>query len=182
MDRRSLIKLVTLATGSVLSAPLLSSLLVGCKELPSVDGADYKLQFFTDDEYLFVQNLIDNILPRTDSPSATDVYVHRIIDSMVGLVYQVKDQKKYRSGLTSLRGYLSEDSGNVLTEISVLSKSKNKAAASAKFALREMRQQTIAYYLSTEEVGKKHLNYLPIPGKYEPCISLEDVGGKAWAL
>ncbi len=40
----------------------------------------------------------------------------------------------------------------------------------------------IILYLSTEEIGLNFLNYLPIPGPYESCISLEEVNGKAWAL
>lgn len=47
---------------------------------------------------------------------------------------------------------------------------------------RHIRQQTIAYFLSTEEICMNHLNYLPVPGKYEACISLASVGGKAWAI
>lgn len=47
---------------------------------------------------------------------------------------------------------------------------------------RHIKQQTIAYFLSTEEISTNHLNYLPVPGKYEACISLESVGGKAWAI
>ena len=52
----------------------------------------------------------------------------------------------------------------------------------AKSAFLEFKQQTIAYYLSTEEIATNYLNYLPVPGTYESCISLESVGGKAWAL
>ena len=44
------------------------------------------------------------------------------------------------------------------------------------------KQQTVAYYLSTEEVATKFLTYLPVPGKYEACITVEEAGGKAWAL
>ena len=29
---------------------------------------------------------------------------------------------------------------------------------------------------------KTLLNYLPVPGSYEPCIELSEVNGKAWAL
>ncbi len=46
----------------------------------------------------------------------------------------------------------------------------------------QLRQQTISYYLSSEEICTNYLNYLPVPGKYEPCITLEEAGGKAWAI
>jgi len=34
----------------------------------------------------------------------------------------------------------------------------------------------------TEEIATNYLNYLPVPGAYEGCITLESVGGKAWAI
>jgi len=52
----------------------------------------------------------------------------------------------------------------------------------AKAALLDIKQQAVAYYLSTKEIATNYLNYLPIPGEYEPCISLESVNGKVWAI
>jgi len=52
----------------------------------------------------------------------------------------------------------------------------------ARLAYIELKQQVIAYYLTTEEVGREHLNYLPIPGDYEPCISINDVNNRAWTI
>ncbi len=46
----------------------------------------------------------------------------------------------------------------------------------------EVKQQTIAYYLASEEISTKYLNYLPVPGEYKACIPLSEVGGKAWAI
>ena len=65
--------------------------------------------------------------------------------------------------------------------LSDLELSQNDDVANAKMAFKELKQQVIAYYLNTEEVGTEFLNYLPIPGEYQPCISVEDVNNKAWA-
>lgn len=182
MERREIIKLVTLATGSVLSAPLLSSLLTGCKDVAVVEGSVYELQFFKENEYAFLKKLIDIIIPKTDSPSATEVGVHRLIDTMVGTVYNPAHQKEYSKNLGELMTYISDDFENALNVLQELSKSTSQKKIGAKKALLEIKQQTVAYYLSTESVAKNQLNYLPIPGKYEACISLDEVGGKAWAL
>lgn len=45
----------------------------------------------------------------------------------------------------------------------------------------QIKQQAITYWLNSEIIATNHLNYLPIPGKYEACIPLESVGGKAWS-
>ncbi len=36
-------------------------------------------------------------------------------------------------------------------------------------------------YFTSEEIGENVLSYDPIPGKYEPCKPLSEVGNK-WSL
>jgi len=181
MKRRELIKLVTLSTGAVLSAPLLGSLFTSCKEAPKIADADYVLQFFNQEEFSLLRALIDTILPKTDSPSATKVGVHKIIDTMVATVYKPSDRATYKKKFLTLKDYLGNSSTDLLEKLQKLSNSSEENDIEAKTALLELKQQTIAYYLSTEEIGKNYLNYLPVPGNYEPCISLEEAGGKLWA-
>jgi len=194
MKRRKIIKLAALATGAALSAPLLSSLLSGCQS-EAIDQADinYKLQFLNKDEFALVRKLSNIILPKTDSPSASDVGVHRMIDHMVATVYKKEDKEGYQKRFASLVAYLNPDPEKVnsfldleekeqLEMIQKLSDAKEDNLKDAQEAFLDLRQQSIAYYLSSEEIGKKYLKYLPVPGEYQPCISLEEAGGKAWAL
>lgn len=180
MQRREVLRLVSLATGAAISAPLLGSLLSSCKTDIKKDDLDYTLQFFTDEEFARIKSLINTILPKTDSPSATDVGVHQVIDNMVGNIYSENQQKSYRKRLTALIEHLNASSVSELEVLqSLLNSSENE---DAKRAVLNLKQQTIAYYLTTEEIGKNYLNYLPVPGNYEPCISVEEVGNKAWTL
>lgn len=180
MERREVLRLVSLATGAAISAPLLGSLLSSCKTDIKKDDLDYALQFFSKEEFAKIKSLVNTILPKTDSPSATDVGVHQVIDTMVGNVYSERRQKSYTERFNALVSYLDTSSENELAALQNLSKSSENE--DAKRAFLNLKQQTIAYYLTTEEIGKNYLNYLPVPGEYEPCISLEEVGGKAWAL
>jgi hypothetical protein len=182
MKRRELIKLVTLATGSVLSASLLNSLLVGCKDVPSKYGGDYILQFFNEEDFLLVQSLMNTILPKTESPSATDVSVHQIMDTMIGTVYKPSERVAYKKRFLALKQFLKTSTEKQLVALQNLTESTNENDEIAKGALLDLKQQTIAYYLSTEKIAKNYLNYLPIPGQYKACISLDEVDGKAWAL
>jgi len=180
MERRELIKLITMATGAALAVPITSSLITACKKVEPVKDSDYDLQFFSQEDFSSVQNLLDFILPKTDSPSAVDVGVHQIMDSMVGTVYSPDQKEKFSVSFDLLKKYATSQSQ--LEQLkSVLSSSEEKDQM-IRSAFIELKQQTVAYYLSTEEIATKYLNYLPIPGKYEACISLESVGGKAWAL
>ena len=179
MKRRDLIKLVTLATGSMLSVPLLNSLLVSCESNSTITAETYELQFFNREDFKLIQELVDIILPRTDSPSATDVGVHKTIDTMIAQVYSPQQKSDYKNQFSAFKKQI--ENTNESWEI-IMKQLLSSEESDAKKGLNELRNQTIAYYLSTEEVSKKHLNYLPVPGDYEPCIELNSVKGKAWAI
>ncbi len=180
MERRELIRIVTFATGAALAVPLSSSLLTACNKVEAVKDSEYQLQYFNKKDFSSLMEMLDIILPKTDSPSAVEVGVHQIIDTMLSQVYTNDDQTEFSDKFAALNDYSS--SGMNATSFKSLIKSDKEGDQEAKSALVGLKQQAVAYYLSTEEVAKNHLNYLPVPGAYEPCISLESVGGKAWAI
>jgi hypothetical protein len=146
------------------------------------------LHFFTPEQFVLVALLADTILPRTDSPSATDVKVHITLDSMLGQVFDSTYQATFKTQWLALENHLSQQRFLQLSPaaqvetLQSLELNQDDAATSAKKALVEFKQQVIAYYLTTEKIAKTFLNYLPIPGTYQPCISVDDVNNKAWAL
>lgn len=182
MKRREIIKCTAALTGAALGAPLISSILSGCENrVASPSG------FLDANRFDFITTLTDIILPKTDSPSATEVGVHNMIDTMVGEVYSTEDQNTYMAQLNSLIEHLgtdfkSKNTEEQLAELRAIETSDDARLQSAKSSFKEIKQQTIAYYLSTEVVGTQYLNYLPVPGEYEGCIELSSVNGKAWAI
>jgi len=111
---------------------------------------------------------------------------------MVGSTYELEDQTKWRENFQALLTKLNNDPEDLefknvlknmtLENIEKLRSEEYENETSVKAAIADLRQQTIAYYLSTEEISTKFLNYLPVPGQYEACITVEEMGGKAWAL
>jgi len=197
MNRREVLRYTAWITGSAISASLASAILSGCSEQTSeqnkIKGTNLPLHsnllhFFTPEQFTLVGLLADTILPRTDSPSATDVKVHITLDSMLGQVFNSTYQVAFKSNWLALEKYLGQQQFLQLAPpaqvdaLRSLELSKDEDAASAKKGLVEFKQQVIAYYLTTEEIAEKFLNYLPIPGFYKPCISVDDVNNKAWAL
>lgn len=190
MKRREILKYTAYATGAAVCSPLISSILSGCSTETSYP-ADFTPQFFTEDEFRVVNSLVDTILPKTSSPSASEQNVDKMIDSMVGTVYNPDDRANYKAGFDALMAYLkAEANGRAFNKLSDEKKltlvekleSKEGSSEEVRGAYLEIKQQTVAYYLTTEAVAKNFLNYLPVPGGYEACIPLADVGGKAWAL
>lgn len=187
MNRRQMLKYTALITGGSISAPFATAFLSGCSRSDQV-GTLSDLHFFNPDQFEWITILADTILPRTDSPSATDVNVHYTIDSMIGQVFDEEFKNQFRTQWAELENYLNRQNfldlepstrENLLSELEL---GRENELSEARLVFREIKQQTIAYYLTTEEVGKNHLNYLPIPGEYKPCISVEDVNHKAWAI
>ncbi len=197
MKRRKILKYTALMTGSAVGAPLIATILSGCKSGTDTVVDLYEPTFFNEIEFSLIKNLVDVILPKTDSPSASEVGVHRTIDTMVGTVYKAEDKADYKKEITAFfehlaptlkdqdqdfSAFLKLGTDEKLAALQTLSTTEDENLADAKNAFMNLRQQTVAYYLSTEEIGTKFLNYLPVPGEYEACITLESVGGKAWAI
>lgn len=181
MKRREIIRYTAYITGAAISAPLAASLLSGCKPNEMAETARETVSFFSSDELNLIKKLTDTIIPKTDSPSASDVGIPDMINHMVGNVYNEADQKEYRTRFNLMSKYV-EGKSDLLAGLKSLESSSSSEMQETKDAYLKMKQQTVAYYLSSEEIGTKYLNYLPVPGAYEACISVDDVDGKAWAI
>jgi hypothetical protein len=190
MNRREVLRYTAWITGSAISASLASVILSGCSEqtpapdsAKNIDGTPTSnlLHFFTPEQFTLVALLADTILPRTDSPSATDVKVHITLDTMLGEVFDSHYQAAFKTQWSALEIYLNQQEflqrlpAVQVETLQTLELSKSDDTAVAKKALVEFKQQIIAYYLTTETVAKTFLNYLPIPGAYKPCIALDEV-------
>lgn len=193
MNRREVLRYTAWITGSTISASLAGVILSGCSE-QKIDNDTAKtanpglLHFFTPEQFTLVTVMADTILPGTDSPAATAVNVHFRLDSMLGQVFDSNYQTTFKTHWLALEKHLHQQqflqlpAATQLETLQALELNQDEDMASAKKALVEFKQQVIAYYLTSEDIAKTFLNYLPIPVTYKPCISLDDVNNKAWAL
>jgi hypothetical protein len=185
MNRREMLKYTALLTGGAVSASFTSAFLSGCSRPEAEDG---QLYFFNSDQFELVIRLADSILPRTDSPSASDVGVHHTIDTMIGLVFDSDFKNLFKSQFKELEEHLTNQNFHSLDQpervelLQDLELNTNTDTENARKAYIELKQQVIAYYLSAERIGREYLNYVPLPGVYEPCISVDDVDNTAWTI
>ncbi|WP_081817313.1 gluconate 2-dehydrogenase subunit 3 family protein [Leeuwenhoekiella sp. MAR_2009_132] len=190
MKRRNTIKLMALGTGAFFVTPLVSNLLVGCKTETKPKYAN--LEFFSEEDFAIVSVLVDIIIPESeDSPAASTVGVDTMIDHMIAGVYDSKQQDVFNSQFSDLKSYLNsaKDSNFIDLKpedqkliVTALLSEKNTSTKTARESFYNIKNQSINYYLNTEKVAKNNLNYLPVPGPYLPCVSLEELNGKAWAI
>ncbi len=190
MTRREIIKRTALLTGYALSASVIQGVLQGCQ---AEGKPDWQPLFFSPEQGRQVADMAETILPKTDdSPGAKDVNVHEFMDLVIKDCFKAKEQEKFIEGLTALNEQANASYGQAFSSLSLdqqleLLQQVDKEArieaqkGQSKPFFLDFKQLAIASYFTSEQVGKEVLAYDPIPGEFEPCIPLEEVG-KVWAI
>ncbi|MDA0708307.1 MAG: gluconate 2-dehydrogenase subunit 3 family protein [Proteobacteria bacterium] len=197
MDRRSALKKAGVLAGSAVAIPSLFSLLQSCKD---ENRLDWQPLFFTETEAKTISVLVDTILPRTDTPGALDVKSDMFIDKVIAKTYDEEAQKKMRSEIAAFNSDCEKNFGGTFNELNASDREKVLQAAeknSGKFSpgvwgtavgkqepigfYRSIKSMAIWAYFSSEEIGKNVLAYDPVPGTFEPCIPVSEVGNR-WSL
>ena len=115
MDRRKALKNMGLAMGYSVATPTLISLMQSCK---SEVALEWTPDFFTQDEGAALTKLVDIILPKTDTPSASEVQVHVFIDRFADQVMAKEEQDFTKMSMgrflnTALQNSGKEKAGNL---------------------------------------------------------------------
>ncbi|TKD67265.1 gluconate 2-dehydrogenase subunit 3 family protein [Flavobacterium sp. ASW18X] len=90
MERRSALKNMGLAFGYAVATPTLLSVLQSCKE--KAPYAEWVPSFLEKDKGFALAQTLDIILPKTDTPSATEMNVHTFIDTFIEEVLEKEQQ------------------------------------------------------------------------------------------
>jgi len=110
MNRRQALKNIGLTTGFVVATPSLISLVQSCTASPE----KWKPIFFNADETSFVSNIIDVILPKTETlPAASELNTVAFIDKYVGEIMDVEEQKNIRATFSEIITLLKGDAENL---------------------------------------------------------------------
>jgi len=197
MDRRKALRKTGLFAGATILMPSMLSLFESCK---SENRLDWEPLFFTEAEAKTIAALIDMILPRTDTPGGLDVKSDIFIDKVIAKTYDKEGQDSMRAEIAAFNENCKSRYRDVFYNLSEADKTEvlNEAEkSSGKFGsgvwgtgvgpqetigfYRSMKSMAIWAYFTSEEIGENILSYDPIPGKYEPCKPLSEVGNK-WSL
>ncbi len=197
MERREALKKSFLVAGSAALAPSLLSILQSCKEQSRLN---WKPEFLSIKQAELVSSLVDTILPKTTTPGALDMKVDMFIDQVFGKVYSEEGQKAMVIEMEAFDARSKEKFGDRFAELSSENKVaflKEEEANCGKFNgkiwgtaageqepvgfYRTLKSMALWGYFSSEEIGLNVLNYDPVPGPYQGCIPLADVGN-TWSL
>jgi len=191
IDRRKAIKQASLFLGVAISAPAITGVLNGCtaqKEL------DWMPQFLTKDEAFLIEAASDRILPAGKTPGAKDAGVVRFIDQMVAEYYLPEDQLQFRSGMEALEAKSDEIAGKsfvkaseseqdtVLSELALEArKQRMEQPDSPQHFFLMLKELTVLGFFNSEIGATQVLNYDDVPGGFQGCAPLDELGGKTWA-
>ncbi|MCF6294632.1 MAG: gluconate 2-dehydrogenase subunit 3 family protein [Flavobacteriaceae bacterium] len=192
MKRREAIKKIGLTTGLVFATPSIVSLLQSCVS----DSENWLPQFFSEEQGTVLKNIVDVFLPKTDSPSATEVNVPEFMDTYINEVMDIKDQDRIKAAFDKLLALIKTDYNENLinvTEENYKDLLDNQMLIDQPLTpetepmtiselLNSMKWMSINAYKISETVGETVLAYDPYPATYY-CGDLNELtGGKAWSL
>jgi hypothetical protein len=118
MDRRKALKNMGLAMGYTVAAPTLISIMQSCK---GETVMEWTPDFFTKDQGAILTKLVDIILPKTDTPSASEVQVNLFIDRFMNEVAETEQQDFMKMAMSrflekAIKGAKKEDATDLNSE------------------------------------------------------------------
>ena len=197
MQRRQALKKTAMAVGSVALGPALMNMLQSCQ---TQDRLTWEPMFLNESQAQLLSSMVDAILPRTSTPGGIDLKVDIFIDSVYGNLYTEEAQAYVVSELDKIQTSCKEKFGNLFSSLTPEQRSEclqHLESSGGKFNgkvwgtavgtqepvgfYRNLKSMILWGYFTTEKVGEEILNYDPVPGEYQGCISLSEVGN-SWSL
>ncbi|MDJ0643148.1 MAG: gluconate 2-dehydrogenase subunit 3 family protein [Erythrobacter sp.] len=167
MDRRSLLRGTVTVAGTAIALPALFSL-GGCASTPAtlVEHMD------------LVSAVSDRIIPATDTGGALAAKVPEYIAAVYERHFTEEQRGEFTAGLNAIAdsGFMDADAQGRDTILSDLASAARSQAGEATF--QQLRDMTI-FGFYTSEVATEELAYEEIPGRYDGCVPLSEIG-RAW--
>ena len=197
INRRDAIKRTALLIGYAVSASAIAGVMNGCKADPkAVSGGlnNWIPEFLSKEEGQLVAQISECIIPKTDTPGAIDAGVYSFVDRFLKNNTTAEDQAKFKTMLSGFEKACNNAYDKSFLKCSKEEKiewlKKEEAAAMEKITANEaektlwfsLKEMTFLGYFTSEVGAKQFLKYDPIPGGYEACIALDQVGGTWYTI
>ena len=187
MERRELLKLIALATGTAFIGG--DMFLSGCTNTPELGGAS-----FSEMDIAFLDEVGETILPKTSSPGAKDAAVGSLMTVMVNDCYKKEDQQVFHEGIRKLDEACNkkhqatfmkatpEQRTSLLVDLDKEAKEFQKAKKPEEPAhyFTMMKQLTLFGFFTSKPGATEALRHVAVPGKYDGAYPYKK-GDRAWA-
>jgi len=129
---------------------------------PSIQLNNVKLNL--DDEQL-LSELVETIIPKTDSPGAKELNLHLFVMKMLDDCTSPEDQKKFLEGLKAAEKVKGKSAEEQLAYL--------KALSNEDVFFNILKRRTIQGYKNSEYVMKNKLIYELVPGRYNGAAKID---------
>lgn len=189
-DRRYFLQGLTAILGSAAVSQLLdgSGLASALAYNKQGGNSESALKLFNEEQLQIVRHIADVILPKTETPSASELGVHRFVDHQLATVYSEAQRENIlqlfnKVEFESLQGYgrgfadLNMQQQHGLLER--LESAEMPFAEADKQEFKQLKSLVIFGYFTTEFGATQVLAYQAVPGGFNGALPYSEVG-KAW--
>ena len=172
MNRRQIVKGMAATMGGLLVLPAWAS----AWNTASLQGFQSKLSGL---EEALLAEIVETIIPETDTPGAKKLEVHRFVEKIITDCYDQKSRTTFAKGLTRVASMATQSyskpflSCTPAQRLEVLTTMSKSADADEQNFIRLARSLTIRGYLSSEHVMTKLMGYEMAPGRYLGCVPVK---------
>ena len=183
ISRREALRRTALMLGMAVTPSLISGVM---QAQTAASRANPAPRFLTAAQFATASVIAERIIPKTDTPGATDVGVPGFIDLMYGKYMTAAEKKMFAAGLADVEqasvalGQRSFSQLSPTQQDAVLTKIATAAQSQENTFFHLMKELTLLGFFTAEPIGKHVLRYDPIPGRYDGCIPLSEVGKASW--
>ena len=180
MTRRAALKRAALFLGVALTPSLIANVL----QAAATPGA--KAVFLSPAQLDLVTAIAERILPRTDTPGASDVGVPAFVDLMLGKYSTESERQVFTAGLDEVNAASLASHAQSFVKISaaqqdaILMKIAVASQKKEKTFFHQIKELTVVGYFTSEIVGRTVLHYDPVPGRFQGCVPISEVGNVLW--
>ncbi len=180
MTRREALKQAVLLLGGAASAAQLGA-------LESAFAADDQPGFLSSEQLAMLERIVDLIIPETDTPGAVSAGVPNFIDRMLEGWASAETQQQFVTGFdgidklakaAGMPGFIGSSPEQQLALLTEMDRAAFAEGSPDEF-FRRMKKLVLFSYFSSEPGATQALRFDRIPGRFDPCMSL-DGDNRAW--
>ncbi len=180
LTRRKAVQGAVALVGGTLAATQLGSLV---RSVSAMDDNSLP-QFFSPRQFSLLEQIVDLVIPETDTPGAKTAGVHRFIDLMMAEWASPETQSRYVEGLQEIDaragGSFSAISPNRQLDLLATLDAEAYADDAGDIFFKDLKTFILFGYYSSEEGAAIELKFDRLPGAYVGCVPFEDIG-RSWS-
>ena len=169
MNRRDLLKKgVCGLAGVTLSSALISSL----QSCTSIEK--YSPLYFSKTEFSLLSNIVDFLIPKTETPGGLEMKVPQFIDIIISETYNEESKNNFSNKLKVLIEDFKSNNIDLSDYKSMKSKFVNDFNNKTHQEIyNQIRDLTVWSFKTSKEIALNVLNYNPIPGYQLGCVDID---------